>query len=53
MEPALEADDRRPLRVAARELDGVLDGLGAGVEERRLAGPENGASAIRRSAYST
>ena len=36
MEPAFEADHRRPARVAARELDGVLDGLGAGVEERGL-----------------
>ena len=36
MEPSFEADHRGPLRVAARELDRVLDGLGAGVEERRL-----------------
>ena len=34
MEPTLEADHGRPARVAARELDGVLDGLGARVEER-------------------
>ena len=38
MEAALERDHRGPLRVRARELDGVLDGLGAGVEERRLRG---------------
>ena len=36
VEPALEADHGRPARVAARELDGVLDGLGARVEERGL-----------------
>ena len=36
VEPALEADHGRPARVAARELDRVLDGLGAGVEERGL-----------------
>ena len=36
VEPALEGDHRRPARVAARELDGVLDGLGARVEERGL-----------------
>ena len=36
VEASLEADHGGPLRVAARELDGVLDGLGAGVEERRL-----------------
>ena len=36
MEAALEADHGRPARVAARELDRVLDRLGAGVEERRL-----------------
>ena len=36
MEAALEGDHRRPARVAARELDGVLDGLGARVEERGL-----------------
>ena len=36
MESAFEADHGRPSRVAARELDGVLDGLGARVEERGL-----------------
>jgi len=36
VEGALEADHGRPAGVAARELDGVLDGLGAGVEERGL-----------------
>ena len=39
VERALERDHRRPLRVRARELDRVLDGFGAGVEERRLRGP--------------
>lgn len=34
VEAALERDHRRPARVQASELDGVLDGLGAGVEER-------------------
>ncbi len=34
VECALERDDRLALRVEARELDGVLDRLGAGVEER-------------------
>ena len=34
VERALERDDGLPLRVQARELDGVLDRLGAGVEER-------------------
>ena len=40
MEGALERDDALALRVQACELDGVLDRLGAGVEERaaRLAG---------------
>ena len=36
MEGALEADHRLPPGVGARELDGVLDRLGAGVEERGL-----------------
>ena len=36
VEAALEADHGRAARVAARELDGVLDGLGARVEERGL-----------------
>ena len=36
MEAALERDHRGPLRVRARELDGVLDRFRAGVEERRL-----------------
>jgi hypothetical protein len=36
VEPALESDHGRPARVATRELDGVLDGLGARVEERGL-----------------
>ena len=36
VEAALEGDHRRPARVAARELDRVLDGLGARVEERGL-----------------
>ena len=36
MERALEADHGVAARVGARELDGVLDRLGAGVEERRL-----------------
>ena len=34
MERAFECDDGLPLRVEARELHGVLDRLGAGVEER-------------------
>ena len=34
VECALEREDRLSLRVEARELDGVLDRLGAGVEER-------------------
>jgi hypothetical protein len=34
VEAALECDHRRSLRVRASELDGVLDRLGAGVEER-------------------
>ena len=38
MEGALERDHRRTLRVEARELDGVLDRLGAGVEEGGLGG---------------
>ena len=33
VERAVERDDALPLRVEARELDGVLDRLGAGVEE--------------------
>src|SRR5215211_201943 len=36
VEAALERDHGRALRVRARELDRVLDGLGPGVEERRL-----------------
>ena len=36
VEAALERDHGRPLRVCARELHGVLDRLGAGVEERGL-----------------
>ena len=36
VESAFECDHGRSLRVRARELDRVLDGLGAGVEERRL-----------------
>ena len=36
MEGALEDDDGGALRVRARELDRVLDRLGAGVEEGRL-----------------
>ena len=36
VEAALECDHRRPLGVRARELDRVLDRLGAGVEERGL-----------------
>ena len=39
MEGALEADHRVPAREGARELDGVLDRLGAGVEERGLERP--------------
>ena len=39
MEGALERDHGRALRVEAREFDGVLDGLGAGVEEGSLGGP--------------
>ena len=35
MEGALEGDDARPSRREPRDLDGVLDGLGARVEERR------------------
>ena len=38
MERAFEADHGRPLRVAASELHGVLDGLRAGVEEGGLRG---------------
>ena len=34
VERAVERDDALPLRVEPRELDGVLDRLGAGVEER-------------------
>ena len=34
MECALERDDRLSLRVEPRELDSVLDRLGAGIEER-------------------
>ena len=34
VERALEHDHALPLRVEARELDGVLDRLGPGVEER-------------------
>ena len=33
VEAAVEGDHRRPARIGARELDGVLDGLGARVEE--------------------
>ena len=33
---AFEADDRRPPRELARELDGVLDRFGAAVGENRL-----------------
>ena len=36
MEGALEGDHRRPSGEEPGELDRVLDGLGAGVEERRL-----------------
>ena len=36
MEGALERDHGRPARRGARDLDRVLDGLGAGVEERCL-----------------
>ena len=36
VEGAVEGDHRRAARVGARELDGVLDRLGAGVEERGL-----------------
>ena len=43
MEGALERDHRRALGVEPRELDGVLDSLGAGVEEDGL-----GVSAERR-----
>ena len=39
VEGALEADHRRPAGVGARELDAVLDRLGAGVEEGRLRRP--------------
>ena len=39
MERALERDHRRAAGVEPRELDGVLDRLGARVEERRLRGP--------------
>ena len=52
VEAALERDHRRPARVAARELDRVLDRLGAGVEERglRRPGDRNGAhEALRES----
>ena len=35
MEPPVEGDDGRPARVGARELDRVLDGLGARVEKGR------------------
>ena len=38
MEGAFERDHPGPLRVRARELDRVLDRLGAGVEEGRLRG---------------
>ena len=41
VERALERDHRRAARVGARELDGVLDGLGAGVEERGLDRPRD------------
>ena len=41
VEGALEGDHRRALRVGARELDRVLDRLGARVEERRLRGLAN------------
>ena len=44
MEGAVEDDDARPAGRRARDLDGVLDRLGARVEEERLgrgvAGPE-------------
>ena len=42
MEGALERDHGRAAGVEARELDGVLDGLGARVEEGRLGGPAEG-----------
>ena len=44
MEASLERDDRRPSRVCARELDRVLDRLGARVEEGgfRLPGDRRG-----------
>ena len=38
MEAAGEADDRRPARRRARDLDRVLDSLRAGAEEDRLLG---------------
>ena len=41
MERALERDHRRAAGVGARELDGVLDRLGAGVEERGLDRPRD------------
>ena len=41
VERAVERDHRRAARVGARELDGVLDGLGAGVEERGLDRPRD------------
>ena len=49
MERPLEGDDPLPLRVEARELDRVLDRLGAGVEEgaaRRPADRDEGPEAL-------
>src|SRR5260370_5093373 len=44
MESVLKTNDGRPLCVGARDLDGVLDGLGAGVQKdgflRKIAGSQ-------------
>ena len=36
MKGVLETDDGGTLRVRARDLDGILDGFGAGIEENRF-----------------
>src|SRR6266481_2768301 len=38
MKRVFETNDGRALRVCARDLDGILDGFGAGIEENRFLG---------------
>ena len=53
VEAALERDHGGAARVQPRDLDGVLDGLGAGLKNAARVGPAIGASAPSRSASST